>query len=229
MPRNLHLTTSLTSVELARYTARLLENHFPDGVTSGIDLRSDIDTALDRIEHCFSRIHRKYYRTDGVVSFDHLNSDHMAAYLYFLGNTIWRRTGDTALPTRLFYLNKVMHGIDLYFSVAMPEIFLLVHPVGTVVGAATYGDYLVLYQNCTLGADAGVYPTLGEGVILYSRTSVLGRSVVGDNVVFAANSFLVNTDVPSDSLVVGQFPSHRIRGNSTPVRYRLFESPPNGG
>ena len=103
------------------------------------------------------------------------------------------------------------------------------HPVGTVVGAATYGDYLVLYQNCTLGADAGVYPTLGEGVILYSRTSVLGRSVVGDNVVFAANSFLVNTDVPSDSLVVGQFPSHRIRGNSTPVRYRLFESPPNGG
>ena len=228
MPRPTFSTT-LTSSELAGYVTRLVANYLPDGAESTIDLEPQVRAALDRLEHCFSHIHRKYYALDDRVTFDHLNSDHMAAFLYFLGNTIWKATGDTALPTRLFYLNKAMNGIDLYFSVPMPEIFLLVHPVGTVVGAASYRDYLVIYQNCTVGADAGVYPTFGEGVVLFSRTSVLGRSVVGDDVVFAANSFLVNADVPSHSIVVGQFPAHRILPNPTPVRDRLFESAPKGG
>lgn len=228
MPRPL-FTSTLSSDELGVYTLRLVENYLPDGYVTSIDLGPSVRTALERVEHCFSSIHRKYYTLSGRVSFDHLNSDHVAAFLYFLGNTIWRSTGDTALPTRLFYLNKAMNGIDLYFSVPMPEIFLLVHPVGTVVGSATYGDYLVLYQNCTVGADGGVYPTFGEGVVLFSRTSVLGRSVIGDDVVFAANSFIVNADVPSNSLVVGQFPAHRILPNTTGVRDRLFESAPKGG
>ena len=229
MPGYPIFTTSLTSAELAGYTSRLLENHLPDGKAVNLDLRSHVSVALDRLEYCFSRIRRKYYSVDGRVAFDHLNSDHMAAYLYFLGNTIWRENGDTDMSTRLFYLNKVMNGVDLYYSVPMPDIFLLVHPVGTVIGAATYGDYLVVYQNCTVGADSGVYPTFGEGTVLYSRTSVLGASVIGDNVVFAANSFIVNADIPSDSLVVGQFPTHRILPNGTSVRERLFEFAPKGG
>ena len=228
MPRPTFSIT-LTPPELAGYVTRLVANYLPDGAERKVNLKPQVRAALERLEHCFSRIHRKYYTIDDRVTFDHLNSDHMAAFLYFLGNTIWRASGDTGLPTRLFYVNKAMNGIDLYFSVPMPDIFLLVHPVGTVVGSATYGDYLVLYQNCTVGADAGIYPTLGEGVVLFSRTSVLGNSTIGDDVVFAANSFIVNADVPSNSVVVGQFPGHRILPNTVPVRDRLFKSTPQGG
>jgi serine O-acetyltransferase len=228
MPRPTFSTT-LTPPELCGYVTRLVTNYLPDGAKSAIDLQPQVRAVLGRVEHCFSQINRKYYTLDNRVTFDHLNSDHMAAFLYFLGNTIWKSTGDTALPTRLFYLNKAMHGLDLYFSVALPEVFLLVHPVGTVIGNATYGNYFAIYQNCTTGADGGIYPTFGEGTIMYSRTSVLGNSTIGDDVVFAANSFVVNSDVPSSSLVVGQFPQHRLLVNTVPVRDRLFESAPKGG
>ena len=206
------------------YVVRLIQAHLPDGYEHPEPLEIPLTRALERIEYCFSRIERKYYRQDGKVVFNHLNADHMATFLYFLGNTLWQETGDVGLPTRLFYLNKILHGLDLFYSVRMPEIFLLVHPVGTVLGNASYGDYLVVYQNCTVGALADVYPRFGTGTILYSRTSVLGDCSVGDNVVFAANSQIVNVDVPGDSLVLGQYPHQRFARNKRTVRQRCFDA-----
>jgi len=218
--------TSLHPPELATYLESLLGHYLPDGQDTRGLIAAHLPATLARVEHCFSRIHRKYYAHDGEVRFDHLNSDHMSAFLWFLGNTIWSATGDTVVPTKLFYLNKVMNGLDLYFSVPMPEIFLLVHPVGSVIGAARYGDYLVVYQNCTIGSDAGVYPRFGEGTILYARAGVIGDCEVGDDVVFAANSFVVNTPIPAKSIVVGQFPQQRVLDNPRSVRERLFEQAP---
>jgi serine O-acetyltransferase len=216
------MRTSLPPADLQSYVSRLVANHLPDGAVLHHDLGPHLATALERVEHCFGRIQRKYYRERDEVLFDHLNADHMAAFLYFFGNTIWRATGDADAPTRLSYVNKIMHGLDLFYSVAMPDVFLLVHPVGTVLGKATYSDYLVVYQNCIVGADTTVYPHFGEGVILYSRSSVLGDCRVGSNVVFAANAMVVDTTVPDDHVVVGQFPSHRFVKNPRSVRDRCF-------
>lgn len=226
MPDRTVLVPSLDGPAMTRYVERLLANHLPDGSAIEIDLGSAVATAFERIERCFSEIHRKYYNLDGTVRFDHLNGDHMAAFLYFVANSAWAATGDTVTATKLFALNKIMHGLDLFYSVRMPEVFLLVHPVGSVIGNAQYGEHLVIYQNCTVGADAGHYPTFGAGVILYSGTSVLGRSAVGDDVVFAANSFIVNTDIPSHSLVVGQYPAHRLLPSTRSVGARIFEPAP---
>jgi serine O-acetyltransferase len=215
---------SLPVQELERYVRRLVANHLPDDYSPLDSARSRFGRALERVEYSFSRIRRRYYRETETVRFDHLNGDHMAALLYFYGNTIWREDGDVEFPTRLFYVNKILHGLDLFYSVPMPDVFLLVHPVGTVLGKATYGDYLVVYQNCTVGADTDVYPTFGEGTILYSRSSVLGDCRCGDNVVFAANSLVVNLHVPSDTVVVGQYPNHRFVPNRQSVRERCFDS-----
>lgn len=216
------MRTSLPAAELAGYVKRLVANHLPDGFTPPYMVEPHIETALGRVERCFAAIDLKYYRENGIARFDHLNGDHLASFLYFLGNTVWRATGDVELPTRLFYLNKIMHGLDLFYSVEMPDIFLLVHPVGTVLGRARYSDYLVVYQNCTVGADTTVYPRFGKGVILYSRTSVLGDCDVGDNVIFAANSMLIDTSVPNDSVVAGQYPKHRFLHNRRSVRSHCF-------
>lgn len=214
---------SLKQPELSAYVRRLLANHIPDGFTSSDKLESHVRRALERVEHCFSKIQGKYYTNEGVVRFDHLNGDHFASFLYFLSNTAWKEGGEEALATRLFYLNKIMHGLDLFFSVEMPSIFLLVHPVGTVLGKARYGDYFVAYQNCTVGATTTIYPQFGEGTILYSRSSVLGNCKVGDNVIFGANSSVIDRDVPADSVVVGQHPSHQFKPNRVTVRKRVFD------
>ena len=218
------MRTSLGSDELEAYVRRLLAHHIPDAYDVG-EMSTVVGAALDRLAHCFSRIRRKYYCDGSETVFDHLNGDHFASFLYFLSNSAWRMRGEDGLATRLFYLNKIMHGLDLFYSVEMPDVFMLVHPVGTVLGRATYRDYLVVYQNCTVGADTTVYPSFGEGVVLYSRTSVLGACNVGDNVVFAANSLVIDSDVPSDSLVVGQYPNHRVLPNRRPVRTAVFGEP----
>lgn len=148
----------------------------------------------------------------------------MASFLWFLSSTVWRDDQNEELATRLSYLNKMMHGLDLFYSVPMPDVFLLVHPVGTVLGRASYSDYLVVYQNCTVGATADVYPTFGEGVALYSRSSVLGDCNVGSNVVFGANSLVIDTAVPDDTIVVGAHPAQRYLSNPMTVRMRCFET-----
>ncbi len=215
-------TSTLSAEELTGYVSRLVDTHLPDGRAAGYPLEPIIGEALERTERCFSAIGRKYYSVDGAVRFDHLNGDHMAAFLYFVGNSAWRRHGDDVFPTKTFALNKLLHGMDLYFAVRMPEVFLLVHPVGTVIGNADYGEDLVVYQNCTIGSDRGSYPRFGTGVILYARTLVLGDCTIGDDVVFGANSFVLNSDVPSDSIVVGQYPDTTVLPNPVPVASRMF-------
>lgn len=214
---------SLPRDQLTAYLRALLQHHIPDGCAIPSPERW-LDRALDRAEHCFGSIHRKYFREGDTLRFDHLNGDQMAAFLYLLANTAWKEDGEEALATRLFYLNKILHGLDLYFSVQMPEAFRLVHPVGTVLGRADYGNYLMVYQNCSVGADeAGIYPRFGEGTILFSRSSVLGDCTLGDNVVIGANTFVLNTDVPANSVVVGQYPDLRMLPNERSVRERAFD------
>lgn len=219
------MKTSLPPAGLRDYVHRLLAHHLPDGYAPGDADAHAFARALERVEHCFSNIRRKYYAESGEAAFDHLNGDHMATLLYFHANSVWRESGDPALPTRLFYLNRILHGIDLFYSVAMPDIFLLVHPLGTVLGNARYGDYLVVYQNCTVGAVTDVYPRFGQGTILYSRSSVIGDCTFGDDVVLAANAFVVDSDVPANSVVVGQYPALRVLPNARSVRARCFDAP----
>ena len=207
---------------LANYLKSLLVLHFPDG--RAVDIYPpDFMRALDRLEYSFSRIKKKYYQENNDVTFNHLNADHMAAFLYFLGNSIWERSGEVELPVKLSYLNKILHGLDLFYSIKMPKIFMLVHPLGSVIGNATYSDYLVIYQNCTVGAVDTDYPVFGKGVVLYSRTSVVGNCRVGGDVVFAANSAIVNCNVPPHTIVLGCYPHCCFKPNTISVRARCFD------
>lgn len=216
---------SLAPAELEQYVMRLVAHHLPDGYKPDAAHTRLFTQSLARVEGCFARIERKYYRRGNAAVFDHLNGDHMATLLYFFANTVWRQSGDVELPTRLFYLNKILHGLDLFYSVSLPDVFMLVHPVGTVLGHARYQDFLVVYQNCTVGAVAEIYPQFGVGTILYSRTSVLGNCRLGDDVVLAANAMIVDLEVPSSTTVTGQYPAQRFSPNTESVRDRCFDAP----
>ncbi len=215
--------SSLTSEQMANYLIRQVNNIFPDQVELLFDLESQITSCYEKLEFCFSNIKRKYYYDDEKVIFNHLNSDQYATFLYFLANQIYKELKVEDFPAKLFYLNKIMNGLDLFYKVEMPEIFLLVHPVGTVIGNAKFSNYLVIYQNCSIGSDeSGIYPEFGEGVILYSKSSVIGNCKIGSNVVIAANSFILNQDIPNDSIAIGSYPHNKIAPNKLHVIDRRF-------
>jgi len=206
--------------DLSLYVANQVSNFFPDISVGGREFSSFIDRTLERLDFCFSRIHIKYYAEDGAAVFNHLNTNHYASFLYFLSNTIYRETGDPTLAEKVFALNKALHGLDLFYEVEMPDVFMLVHPVGAVLGRAKYGNYLCVYQGCSVGADLdGVYPTLGEGVVLFGGSRVIGDSLLGDNCWIAPNAVVMDTEVPKDSIVFGLPPDTATK----PARHRVLE------
>lgn len=186
-----------TRQSLIDYTCAQVTTFFPDG--KGEMVRSQVsrhlDEALARVERC---IYAVRMWTPG--RFNYLNSSQYCIYLYYLGNTIWRNERDAAVPTRLFLLNKMLNGIDLFYEIEMPEVFFIGHSVGIVLAKATYGNYLVLYQNSTVGKNHGVAPVIGDGVVMYPNTAIIGRCHVADGTILSQGTSIINRDTPGNCI-----------------------------
>lgn len=118
--------------------------------------------------------------------------------------------GDRLRADQLYAANRRHHCIDLYYEVELPKHVVFVHPLGTVLGRATYGDYLAVYQNVGVGSDLdGNRPVIGSGVVLYPGAKVLGKAIIGDNVFVTANTVIENCIIPSNSVVfpIGVIPT----------------------
>lgn len=211
---------------LCQYVSAQLNNFFPDYINvESRNISQYIDDTLDRLEFCFKHIQKPYYNYgEGIeMCFNYLHGDHYAMFLYILSNTIYKVDKNENLASKVFLLNKALHGIDAFYNIELPEIFLFVHPVGTILGRAKYEDYFVVYQNCSVGAtEEGIYPTFSKETILYSKCSVIGNCKIGNNVVFSANATIINTDILSNSVVLGNFPNNKIISNKKNVIDRIF-------
>lgn len=181
---------------LLRYVAQQLNHFIPDDFDPVVDIERNLDDALNRLRICINAV-----RLWPDNKFDPLHSTQYCSFLYFLANTIWHCTGSMETPTRLFLLNKALNGIDLFYEIEMPEVFFIGHSVGIVFAKATYGNYLVVYQNSTVGKNHGVAPVLGEGVIMYPGTAIIGRCQVGDRSVLSQGTSLVNANSPGNCTV----------------------------
>ena len=100
-------------------------------------------------------------------------------------------------------------GIDIHPGATIGEYFTIDHGTGVVIGeTAIIGNNVKMYQGVTLGARSfpsdeygnpikGIdrHPCIGNNVIIYSNTTILGRITVGDGAVIGGNMW-VDTDVP---------------------------------
>lgn len=209
--------------QLNKYVINQLNVFFNDGLLiENNELIKFQQEAINRLEMSFVHIKNHYFRSNNKPYFNHLNSDHYSMYLYILSNIVWEHSKDSRLPTKIFLLNKALHGIDVFYTVKLPKIFLFCHPLGTVLGNAKYSDYFIVYQNCTVGGDSmGKYPKFEQGVLLYSGVSVIGDSLIGTNTIFGAQSSIVSSEVKSDSLVLQKYPNNRILKNKSNVKEKF--------
>ena len=194
------MKTSLLPGELAAYTSRQLNYFFPDDhpVQLG-DYQSVVDTALDRVEHCFKHIAVKHYCLNGEARFSHTFSDQYAAYLWFLANTLWQEQAPVPLLHKLFYLNKTLHAFECMYDTQLPDIFFLSHTVGTVLGKATYTDFFVVSQGCTVGVHHDHYPVFDKGVALAANVSIIGQCRLGRCVSIGSNTSIFQRDLADDT------------------------------
>jgi serine O-acetyltransferase len=182
-----------TRQSLMDYTVAQCMSVVPDGREAAFRAAIDahLDETLGRLETCINAC--APWRPE---QFNVLQSSQHCIYLYYLANTIWKRSGDTAAPTRLFLMNKALHGIDMFYEIEMPPVFYIGHSVGIVLAKATYGSHLVLYQGVTVGRHRTDVPVIGERVVLYPQSAVIGRAVIEDDAVLSQGVKAINRRVP---------------------------------
>lgn len=219
------MKTSLSRDGLAAYLGRQVSNFFPDREIAAEELAPFVNAALERLALCFAGISDKYLLPGEEKRFNHRHTDHYAMFLYLVSNTINRMQGNLELADKVYALNKALHAIDVYHEVELPQVFFFQHPLGTVLGRANYGNCFMVYQRCTVGAKDQVYPTIGEGVVMYGGSSIIGDSTIGSNVWLSSGTTVIGQDVANDSVVFGRSPNITIKPTQRNSVRDLFNHP----
>lgn len=198
---------SLSKVDLKSYVKAQCESYFPDKYSfSGSDVDKAINLSLQRLEYCFSHIAvRNYHDKNGNTNFYHLHSDQYSQWLYYLANSLWQISENRPLCDKLILLNRVLHNCWFSYKNHLPDIFILVHPIGTILGNAMYSDYLVVLQNVTintmLNSDRTFALHCGKGLFCGANAKIIGKENIGDRVSLGIDSCVYKRHIPSDMLV----------------------------
>lgn len=172
-------------------------------------LEEAIDLALRKTKENFKYHNNKYFWENEQLIFDPYHSGQYAIFLYYLSNIV--QTYSKSLADRIYYLNKALNGVELFYEVELPDIFFLEHPIGSVMGRANYSNYFSFSQNCTVGNNKGVYPSFEENVTMLSGSKVIGDCIIGKNTIISANTYIKDTNIPPNSIVFGSSPNLIIK------------------
>jgi serine O-acetyltransferase len=211
-------------------------NHFsnlfslvPNEPGREVDLREAISDSIRDLHYSAQFIRDPYHDPAAILSgAAFLHSDLLANLILRVSSHL-QQNGLTSESHSLSKANKALHGVDFFPTSVIPAVFQLVHPVGSVIGRAQLSSFTVVYQGVSVGAripsaeeGAQQYPSFQGPVILFARSAVFGNSSVGANVVFGADSMIIDQDVPADSIVVGRYPNHRILSGADKIFQKFF-------
>lgn len=131
--------------------------------------------------------------------------------------------GDLSTAETWYRRLRAEHGLELFYEVELPENIRFVHPLGTVLGRANYGDHLVVYHGCGVGSDLdGNRPTLGDGIVLFPGAKILGNTRIGNNVFVEANTVVRGKIIPDNCIVNGTWRELVIRPTTRSVKKHFF-------
>lgn len=182
-------------------------------------IKDAIPGAIRAIGDSFTGLPDKRFYCDGKVQFSPYMSVHWMIFLYRLSHEIYQNSLSTPKEAdQIYYLNKIMHSNDWFYAVNLPVHFLCEHPLGSVLGRAQYGDYLFIYQGTTIGGNRSKgkidYPIIGDNVVLFANSTVLGETRIGNNVVISSETYIINEDIPDNSIVFGKSPNLIIKSKT---------------
>ena len=107
----------------------------------------------------------------------------------------------------LFRIHSQRHGIEIPTCTRIGKGFYIGHPYNiTINGGAIIGNNCHIHKGVTIGLEprgkrAGV-PTIGNQVSICVNATIVGNVSIGNDVLIAPGA-LVNCDIPSHSIVIG--------------------------
>lgn len=103
----------------------------------------------------------------------------------------------------LFFPTKLLNFHHLY--IVCQDIgggLFLEHAFSTIIACEKMGARCYVNQQVTIGYNGNGAPRIGDDVSIKAGAKVIGKIIIGDDVVIGANA-VVTKDVPSHSVVVG--------------------------
>lgn len=178
------------------------------------------EIAIEKSAYNFSKSNNKYFSVEEsgshLTRFNAYHSIQWMTFLYYLSHELYLIKA--TICDRVYYLNKILHSVDLFYAIELPSIWSAEHPLASVMGRAKYSDGFFFYQGCTVGGTHDkegnrYYPVLEENVHMFSNSSILGRCHIGKNVNIGAGCIVKNQDVPDNCTVFGESPNLIIKQN----------------
>jgi serine O-acetyltransferase len=223
----MHISISIE--QLTELVVRQLNNLFGLGKEETELLTGSMAETVKKVEYCFSFNTTRYYRKGTDVFFNPFQAAQYTIFLYFLGRILFEKNGNSILADKVYYLNRALNGVDLYYEVKLPEVFGLDHPLGSVIGRGRFSNFFHFSQGCTVGNNHGVYPSFAENVIMLAGSTVIGKSHIGDKCIISANTYIKEQDIPGNSVVFGVSPNLVIKkiDDSYFLKYSNFSLEPS--
>lgn len=204
------MLTSIPETDILKLVLHQLDNMFMLNGEERIELEEAFPEVLDKLKYCFDKTVNKYYQKQlGGVKYAYFNPFHSCQYtifLYFFSKVVSVNSQNTLLADKLYYLNKMLNGCDLFYQIDLPSFWGCEHPCGSIMGRAQYGEGFYFYQCCTVGGNHNLYPVIGNNVCMYAHSQIIGNCHIGDNVKVGAGCLIKDQDVTANSLVFGQSP-----------------------
>ncbi|MCX6111676.1 MAG: serine O-acetyltransferase [Proteobacteria bacterium] len=108
----------------------------------------------------------------------------------------------------LHNINYIVSNVEISLEAEIGEGFRIAHPSGVVIGKMRCGNGLTVFSGVVIGArrigegKEGKYAVMGDNIIIYSGAKIIGDIKVGDSVIIAANSVVLES-VPDNKTVAG--------------------------
>lgn len=128
----------------------------------------------------------------------------LGGIFYYLSNSLVKYRD--ICTDQVHYLNKILHRVDWYCEIELPE-----HSLGSVLGELSTRT-ICIYQGTTIDENIKLstgksdYLVLGDNMLMYSNAKILGTSHIGNNIILGANTYVIDENIPDNSVVFGQSP-----------------------
>lgn len=116
-------------------------------------------------------------------------------------------------------LNFLLFGIEVPARLEIGPGLMLPHPQGIILGAASIGANVTIYQQVTLGAKLADWnyersrrPVVEDGVTITAGAKVIGPVTLGRNSIVGANAVVFEDVAPGS--VVGGIPARVLSANA---------------
>lgn len=177
------------------------------------------EVASDLIQQ-HSKIKLSYYRKENPNGgFDGLLNLAYLDHYVILGFRLARKLADTGfkdLAEAVFYSYRMRGDFDMYYKADVGDFFLPSHALGTCLdNHVKYGKLFQVYNKVHVGPynivgkdpSDWVHPIIGDYVTVLAGSNIYGKTKIGNNVIVAVGTTLINAEVPDNCVVSGTSPN----------------------